>query len=250
MTSDEARLVLHASRLGEADPNDPRIAEALEQARRDPELRAWFNEQHALDEAISQKLQQARVPANLAERIVAGRKASLEKARHRYGLPLALAASVALLLALGVLVSGRRQPPPTEFAAFRADMAAFLVTFPKLDLATDQWPEIKRWLALQPALADAEIPPGLQKYPGIGCREVQWQGKRLMLVCFAAEGEIVHLFVVPLGDLPGAPAVSKPALVRVKGWNTANWTQGKTTFVALTKGDKAFLEKLLQTPTG
>jgi len=248
MNSEEAKLFLHACRLGNEDANDPRIAEALEQTRRDPELLAWYNDQRALDAAISQKLQQVRVPSDLADKILAERKTLSQRPTRRYVTPLALAASVVLLLSLGLLTFGRFKSPTTEFGAMRADMADFLVKFPKLDLASDQWPEIVQWLARKPALARVEIPPGLKKFPGLGCREVQWRDKRLMLVCFAAQGEIVHLFVVPKAELRDAPIASIATLARVKGWTTANWTRGDVVFLALTRADEEFLNKLLADP--
>lgn len=127
-------------------------------------------------------------------------------------------------------------------------MAGFLVDFPKLDLATEQWPDILRWLTNKPALARAEVPAGLQEFPGLGCRELKWRGKTLMLVCFAAQGEVVHLFVVPRAGLPDAPFTSTPAFARVKSWSTASWTHGEIAYLALTKGNQAFLEKLLPGP--
>ena len=127
-------------------------------------------------------------------------------------------------------------------------MAGFLVQFPKLDLVTEQWPDILRWLRNKPALARAEVPSGLQKFPGLGCREVNWRGKTLMLVCFAVQGEVVHLFVVPRAHLPDAPFTATPAFARVRGWSTASWTQGEMTYLALTKGNEAFLRKLIPGP--
>jgi hypothetical protein len=245
MNSQEAKLFLHACRLNGEDANDPRMAEALEQTRRDPALLAWYNEQRALDTAICQKLQQSPVPPDLAGKLLAERKELTRRSARRYLMPVALAASIALLLSLGLLTFGWFRSSPAEFTAMRADMAAFLVTFPRLDLATDQWPEIVRWLAQKPALATAEIPTGLKKFPGLGCREVQWRGKRLMLVCFAAQGEIVHLFVIPKSELRDRPFPPAPAYARVNGWSTASWSQGDVVFLTLTKGNETFLNKLL-----
>jgi hypothetical protein len=247
MNSEEAKVLLHAYHFDAEDLDDPRMVEALEQTRRDPELLAWFNQQRALDAAVRDKLQQVRVPVGLAERIVAGRKARFHPGRHRSLVPLALAASLVFLISLGVVL-WRPGLPTTEFAALQADMAGFLVQFPKLDLATDQWPEMQRWLNQKPALARAGIPVAVQKYPGLGCREVTWRGQRLMLVCFAAQGEIVHLFVVPKANLPDAPNTSAPAFARVKGWSTASWTQDQIAYLALTKGNQAFLRRLFPGP--
>lgn len=245
MTNDEAKMLLHACRVGDRPPDDPRLVEALELTRRDPELLAWFIAQQSMDATIADRLQNVPVPNGLAEGIVAGRKERLRKSRHRYRWPVALAATLILLLTLGALLSGRFVSPPTEYAALQTDMAEFLVTFPRLDLATDQWPAIARWLTSKPGLSAAQVPSGLEKYPGLGCREIQWRGKSLMLVCFAAQGQIVHLFVLPSGEFQGAPEVSTPNFNRVGGWNMAGWTRGSISYLALTKGDRGFLRKLI-----
>jgi hypothetical protein len=247
MTSEEAKVLLHAYQPDALGVEDPRVAEALAQTRRDPELRAWFDEQRAFDAAVGDKLQQVYPPAGLAEKILTGRTAPLAPARKRYLRPLALAASLVFLFAVGALLL-RPKPSAGEYAALRTDMAGFLKEFPRLDLATDQWPVIQRWLAQKPFLARAEIPAHLQKYPGIGCREVAWRGKRLMLVCFAAQGEIVHLFVAPRADLPDAPVSSVPLFASVKGWNTATWSQGDIAYLALTRGGEPFLKGLISEP--
>ena len=54
MNNQEAKLILQAYRPGGRDTFDPLFAEALEQARRDPELQKWFAERkQALDYANS-----------------------------------------------------------------------------------------------------------------------------------------------------------------------------------------------------
>ena len=43
MNHREAKLISQACRPGEPDAADPMFAEALEQARRDPQLQTWFH---------------------------------------------------------------------------------------------------------------------------------------------------------------------------------------------------------------
>jgi hypothetical protein len=139
MTSDEAKLLLQAASLGAPEPDDPGLIEALEQARRDPDLFAWFQNQQAVDTAVAQRLQQIPVPADLADRIVAGLRTRRRAKRRRHALSLALAANLVALLTIAALLSGVFQSPTTEFTELQNDMAELLMTFPALELATDQW---------------------------------------------------------------------------------------------------------------
>ena len=74
--NDQAKLLLSAYRPGGADATDPAFAEALAQAGRDPQLRAWLEESQRFDEAIAGKLRSVEVPANLRATILAGAKFS------------------------------------------------------------------------------------------------------------------------------------------------------------------------------
>ena len=245
MNNEEAKVLLHAYHFDAGDPDDPRMAEALEQTRRDPGLLAWFNQQRALDTAVCDKLQQVRVPTGLAEMILAGRKARIESRRNRHLMPLALAASIVFLISLAVPVAGRFKPPATEFAALRADMAQFLREFPRLDVATDRLPEVREWLSQQHPLVEARIPKGLERFPSIGCRTVEWQGRKLALVCFMVEGQVVHLFVMPRNTFPDAGNSAAPLLAKVGSQNTAGWVSRDNQYLLVTHADPALLQKLL-----
>lgn len=246
MNSEEARLLLQAASLGTLEPDNADLTEALEQARRDPELFAWFQNQQVFDSAMAQRLQQLPVPADLADRIVTGLKHRSRAKRRRHALSMALAAGLVALFTIGALLSGFFRSPTTEFTELRTDLAELLMTFPALELATDQWPRMEAWLNNQPGFATARLPAEFQKYPGLGCRGLQWRGQRLLLVCFAAQGQVVHLVVLLGGELPGAPEDAQPMLSRVKGWSTAGWTRDGIVFLALTRGDQGFLRGLLR----
>ena len=62
MDNQEAKFILSAYRPGGQDASDPRFAEALEQARRDPVLERWFSESIAFDAAMTEKLGAIAVP--------------------------------------------------------------------------------------------------------------------------------------------------------------------------------------------
>jgi hypothetical protein len=65
MKCSEAREVLLLYRPSIADAADPRVAEALELAGRDPELGRWFDQHSAFQKAMRAKFQQIEVPAHL-----------------------------------------------------------------------------------------------------------------------------------------------------------------------------------------
>ena len=72
MNNQEAKLILQAYRCGGQDASDPPFAEALEQARRDPELQKWFAEENAIDARIQTSLQTAvPVPRELKSNLLA-----------------------------------------------------------------------------------------------------------------------------------------------------------------------------------
>ena len=245
MKSEQAKLILQAYRPGGEDAGDPRFAEALEQAHRDPALMAWFKEQRALDAAISRKIQQTPLPGDLLETILAGKTFHPRRSPALSPRLLLLAASIVLLLSLGAIWLTR--PPATlpTFAACREDMARFLSTFPRLDLETEKLSEIRQWVAGHPTLASAEIPSALQKFPGIGCRTMEWRGKKLGLVCFMVDGEVVHLFLLRSADFPDAMAFQSPQYAQASSLATAIWTRGEVTYLAATRGEMSFLKKLL-----
>lgn len=73
MERDEAKAILELCRPGNADDaQDPIIAEALGLLETDAGLKAWFDEQQALDVRISDSYHQIEAPADMKANILAG----------------------------------------------------------------------------------------------------------------------------------------------------------------------------------
>ena len=246
MNHEEAKAILSAYRPDGSDATDPRLAEALALAGRDPELRAWFEAEQAADIIIAAKLKAAPLPDDLLERVRAGTRARIAGKPRRPPLVLAMAASFALLGLIAALWLNRApSAPPGSFAAYRTDMAQFLRTFPKLDLATDRLPEVREWLRRQHPLTQANLPKAMEQFPSIGCRTVEWRGKKLALVCFMVEGQVVHLFVMPRTEFPDANVGLTPQLAKAGPQNTASWADAENLYLLVTQDDKVLLDKLL-----
>jgi hypothetical protein len=71
ITNQDAKLVLSAYRPSGSDARDPFFEEALEQTKRDPELREWFVKERAFDDFIVSKLRTIEPSAGLHSEILA-----------------------------------------------------------------------------------------------------------------------------------------------------------------------------------
>jgi len=85
MNNQEAQLILRSYRPGGEDASDPMMAEALEQARHDPELQKWIAHEQAVDASIQGKLRAAVVvPPELKANLLALQKIARKKSRWRW----------------------------------------------------------------------------------------------------------------------------------------------------------------------
>ena len=76
MTNEEAKFMLQGYRPNGSDADNQAFAEALAQAERDPQLRAWFEREQAFDAVVAEKLTELVPPAGLRGSILAGTKLS------------------------------------------------------------------------------------------------------------------------------------------------------------------------------
>ena len=128
MKNEEAMFILNAYRPDGGDAGDATFCAALEQTRTDPVLGRWFAAQQAFDRAMCAKLGEVAPPAGLHEAILAGGKVSAassvdQSARWRSPVWMALAASVAILLAGALALWPSRAAAATTLADFVLDDA-------------------------------------------------------------------------------------------------------------------------------
>jgi hypothetical protein len=247
MNNQEAKLILQAYRCGGQDASDPLFAEALEQARRDPELQNWFAEENALDARIQTSLQTAvPVPRELKSNLLALRKI-IRPTPWRWFQPMKLAAAAAVLLLLGVAAFLLLPQRPAPLASFREAMARYSmqqhghVTFESHDLT-----KIRQWLQDRGIETKFELPATLPGQAAQGCRVVDWNSQKVTMICFVLDsGEHMDLFVMDRAGLPNLPESSAPQFVEANGLMTAKWVKGDKVYL-LAGGNKKFLQKLLQ----
>ena len=239
MNSLEAKFILEACRAGELDASDPKIAEALEAMESDPELAQWFAASQECDRAVITKLKAVPVPADLVERIRAG-KSVTDPGANRWPRRqwLALAALVVVMAALAAVMVPRSGP--ADLATFRNDMADFMDrrwdhTF---DLSDPEFAKVKQWLESRSDSIQIDLPLTLAASRTIGCKTFDWRGNTASLICFMPKnaGTVVHIFVVNRSVLTDAPG-EEPQPTKLTNWNSAIWSRGDKVYLALTTAE-------------
>jgi hypothetical protein len=240
-------LILQAYRCGGQDASDPLFAEALEQARRDPELQKWFAEENALDARIQTSLQtEVPVPRELKSNLLALGKI-IRPTPWRWFRPMKLAAAAAVLLLLGLAAFLFLPQKPARLASFRETMARYSlqqqghVAYESHDMA-----KIRQWLQDRGIETKIELPATLPGKAAQGCRVVDWNGQKATMICFVLDsGEHMDLFVIDRAGLPDFPDAHSPQFAEAPGLMTAIWGHGGKIYL-LTGADNKRLQKLLQ----
>lgn len=244
MTNDEAKFILRAYRPTGRDAQDAAFAEALQQARHDPVLSAWFEREQTHDRVVAGKLREIVPPVDLRERILTGARMSR---LHRGGARrltalIGLAASIAVAVTLADLWQGRR------LAAAQADLMRFTVS----DTAqgnhfVDQGPLVRDMLALL-ASPDVALPGSLDIDIGAlkedGCRTVLFNGREAIEVCFGRDGIWYHLYIMERGALPGRIRGGGPAILGENGVAVAVWSDERYDYAIVSPKGMAALERL------
>lgn len=251
MKNDEARQILSAYRPSGEDASDPIFAEALEQARRDPELEEWFKEERARDAALAQVFQSLPVSEEAKRSLVAvSRMETVAKKRSFWRWTSALAACLAVALTLTfVLASYLGSAPEVALdepgsigAPELLDLAHSAMP---LDFRGDSVPELRAWLVGRGAPEPVRLPNGMASLSAFGCRVFSDDfGNAISLLCLKKDGELVHLFVAG-GKAREALAMAERTWVAEDGWNAYSWSESDRTYVLFSKAPRSELEELV-----
>jgi len=245
--SREAKEILALYRPGSTDAADPRMAEALDHARRDPELGAWFEQQSAVNAAIRAKLKAIPVPAALKREIIVGR------AEHDRIIPLppaikilAAAAAVALLVTIG-WHSFRTEPDPYVFTNYRDRMARTLQKgVPYMNVNSTNEADVLRYCQIHGSPTNFVLPAKLQELPVEGGSALTWNNQAVSMLCLnagvAGARNDVWVFVMDRSALPDPPPV-KPAYLLVGNLMTASWSAGGKVYLLAGAGTEKDVEK-------
>lgn len=242
MSNDEAKFILSAYRPNGADAADEALAGALQQARQDPALAAWFARQQAHDAAIAAKVTEVVPPAGLREAILAGARVSDPRRSLRGNWPwwLGLAAAVALIAGLATRTSAP--------AADAKQLTAFALTDAREPSPHGGHGEPAK--ALQVALSgetklEARLPIDFAALAHTGCRTLNLAGETVLEVCFNHEGTWLHCYIVRCADFPRLPAAAQPTYAAAGSLNAVTWADGTYRYVVAGPVAQGTLERLL-----
>lgn len=243
MTREEAKGILAAFRHGTDDERDPMFAEALELARKDRELKAWFDESIAFDAAMRADLARVLAPAAVRERILAGHKTikPMPWWHHRMnGRQMAAAAAIMFAIAVAALWYERQ---PVKFDQFRRDIAdEAWGPAPHVEMNATNIAQVRQILDARNLPSKFPLPPTLAKTDVRGCSVIHWQGHLVPMICFVSEGQHVHLVVVDRSLFPDSPS-RVPQMDQWESWRTASWSKDDFSYVLTGLNTPNFVKK-------
>jgi hypothetical protein len=176
-----------------------------------------------------------------------------KKILWRFGLPVAAAAGIALAF----LLSGPAVPPEGSLVTNDPGSGAVVPVGNQLTIGVVESGFIKAFEspgftldlknpdhhALFSHLKSSKLPcptrclpKGLRGVPGLGCRELEIDGKRGALVCFKQENDMVHLVIFKRCDVKcKLPQGGKPDIQTKGNWSVARWSDEDWVFVLMGK---------------
>lgn len=244
--NDQAKLLLSAYRPGGADATDPAFSEALSQAERDPQLRAWFQESQQFDQAIAEKLRSVPVPADLRNTILAGAKFSQRKSpwlRARFWAIAALFAVIASVAAMWFSKGSRLDGWQVDSLAVLDRIESGAV---ELDKEHPQATHLVEWLRANAAPVPASVPSVLAAHPTFGCKSIDSAGRKVSVICFDLGNEDqAHLFTTKREGLKIQPPENHAVFARRSQWNLASWSNGDSVHMLATQMEESRLRALL-----
>jgi hypothetical protein len=247
MNLTEARDVLLLYRPGTDDTADPQMTEALELARRDPELGEWFEQHRAFQKAMRARFRQIEVPAHLRTSLLiqAAPQPKVIPPPAWWRRPVWRVAAAAVVLLLGLVAFWPRPRLPDRFANYEDRVVGEAMREYRMDVVTNNMAQVRRFLAQRGAPADYHVPQGLERLQLTGAGLLTWRSHPVSMVCFdRGDKQMVFLFVMKRSAVKDPPPQT-PQLGQVHRMITASWSSGDDTYVLAGPEEADFLQKYL-----
>jgi hypothetical protein len=246
MNNEQARFLLRAYRPSGRDAGDPAFADALRQAQGDPALGTWFAGEQAFDAAVAAKMRALAPPAGLREAILTGARMSrtVPRERRRPAVWMALAASVAVLLALTTYWLRHFPMGPADLDR----MAAFALVEPgsaHTGPHADHLGAFGAWLQNPGNRVSAGPPADLAQLRAQGCRVVKIAGHDVFEICFQREGDWYHLYLARRDDFSPDNAAAGPIFREADRRSVVAWADRRLAYVLMSAAGAEALRRIL-----
>ncbi|HYC70877.1 MAG TPA: hypothetical protein VEB66_06700 [Opitutaceae bacterium] len=242
MKHEEAKFILNAYRPNGADAADPAFAEALEHARRDPALAAWFERLNEFDRAVAAKLGEVQPPSGLRETILAGARVGTPEGLSWWRRPAWLAVAAAFIVVGAVTLS----LAPARLEA--ADLTSFVARDAQqrhMHGDGEAWSSFQARLAEPATRLGQKLAVNFSELRTTGCRTIRFQGRDVLEVCFNRDGKWYHCYVVRRADFPSLQAPASAEISAEGSVHVATWADDSHLFVVVSKGGAEALQVLL-----
>jgi len=144
-----------------------------------------------------------------------------------------MAAAALAILVLLVSSLWNKSPEAKQFAQFKARMVGTVLREYRMDVATSDMREVRKYMASCGAPADYELGPGLSRLQVAGGGFLRWKDEPVSMVCMQrADKQMVYLFVMRKQVVPDPPP-SLPAVEKLKGLKAASWSSGANSYILL-----------------
>lgn len=229
----EAKEILSRYRPGET-ALDPQMGEALDLARRDPQLAEWLAKRLA---------EQANTPA---EGVPPPDKKS--EPQSIFSRPSVILISIAGVILLATLIWSWMAPKPKDpFISYRDRMARLVQrSYPMTTVETDQ-ARIREYFRTNAGPVNFTLPHSLEKLSGKGAAVFTWRNNPVGLMGFDGGGNTnLYLFLIQRSAFDNTPVPSKPEFARVGRLLTASWMVGDRVYLLAGPNDQTFLQSYLE----
>ena len=245
MEKARAQSILAVYRPDNQDETDPFFAEAKAELARNPELARWFEEEHAFDRAISEKLADLVAPFGLKTRILAS-ATPVATRQWSWTARLSLAAAALILLAQIIGLWHTQSQKTRTLAHYQQEMVSFIKLDPPLEVESHDLAKMQTWLGQENAPSKVDLPPRLAALQPVGCRVLWFRDHKVTLLCFQRGGDnLAHLFVIDRAALPKLKPGAKPVFAGEGEWMTASWAKEDHAYMLVTRGDRDTLLRYL-----
>lgn len=248
MDDAELQLRLSACRPNGQDADDPWMREALEELPHHPGLAEWHAVQTDFDRGICRHLEQMPIPPGLRAEILAAARLCRASRPRRTWLPWAAAA--ALLAVAATVLWMPPAPTPATLAQAEVELVALYDRMQNegmsLDHVSDELAEVNTWLADAGAPLPYLMQAGLRGARPMGCRVLEWRGRKVTMICFRKGEAAAHLFVLEREAMAEALPRRQPGpVLHVAGLPVAAWGCVKCQYVLIGASKGTRLEDFL-----